>query len=403
MNGCFWHGHSCKRGHRPATNAHFWNEKIEKNIKRDERVAGELAELGWNVLVVWQCELKPSNQVALMQRIEEYLSGVLLDGKVNEVKIMARRSSPKDNPESLRRELVNLLTNFSQELKNGNLRTKVVALVPAFYTLRDLGSSLIPKAQAASARDRIIEYMKQYPFTVIDGDELMVVSGINEWARRVRELRVEYGWWIYSGETLKEMAQNPDFLAELLQLGIDPQKIKREQYVLMSLTQDKQAAYRWNVLNDIRREKISVKDKIIKFLRQNVGAPVTGEELTYLANGRKEWSRRIRELRTEDGWPIMTKNLGRDDLPIGSYVLEEDRQAYEHDRKIPDEVRVKVLTRDKFSCTKCGWNRGMLSPDDPRKMLELHHKKHHKDGGENTVENLVTLCNVCHDGEHRCE
>lgn len=321
--------------------------------------------------------------------------------KVDEVTIMARRSKPKDDPEHLRKELINLLTNFSQELKNGNLRTKVVALVPAFYTLRDLGSSLIPKAQAASARDRIIEYMKQYPFTIIDGDELMVVSGINEWARRVRELRVEYGWWIYSGKTLKQMAQNPDFLDDLLKLGIDPQEIKQEQYVLMSLTQDKQAAYRWNVLNDIRREKISVKDKIIKFLRQNVGVPVTGEELTYLANGRKEWGRRVRELRTQDGWPIMTKNLGREDLPVGSYVLEEDRQAYEHDRKIPDEVRVEVLTRDKFSCTKCGWNRGMFSPDDPRKMLELHHKKHHKDGGENTVENLTTLCNVCHDGEHR--
>ncbi|MFR5760709.1 MAG: HNH endonuclease [Oscillospiraceae bacterium] len=42
-----------------------------------------------------------------------------------------------------------------------------------------------------------------------------------------------------------------------------------------------------------------------------------------------------------------------------------------------------------------------LNRDDPRKMLELHHKQQHKDGGENTVENLITLCNVCHDAIHR--
>ena len=74
------------------------------------------------------------------------------------------------------------------------------------------------------------------------------------------------------------------------------------------------------------------------------------KELSYLANGRTEWARRVRELRTEEGWPIVTKNAGRGDLPVGVYVLEEDRQAYEHDRKIPDDIRVAVLTRDNFSC-----------------------------------------------------
>jgi hypothetical protein len=43
----------------------------------------------------------------------------------------------------------------------------------------------------------------------------------------------------------------------------------------------------------------------------------------------------------------------------------------------------------------------MLSRDDPRRMLELHHVMHHVDKGENTAENLITLCNVHHDEEHR--
>ena len=238
---------------------------------------------------------------------------------------MARRSKPNDTPEALQQHLIDLLTNFSEELKNEDLRAKVVALVPAFHTLRDLGSSLIPKTEAPSARDRIIAYLKQYPLTVIDGDELMVVSGINEWARRVRELRVQFGWWIYSGVTFKQMAQNPDDAQAFLDLGIDPSKIKPDQYVLMSTTQDTEAAYRWNVLNDIRKSRMSVKDKIIKYFRTVVGKPVTGEELSYLAGNTKEWARRVRELRTEEGWPIATKNTGREDLPVGVYVLEKDR------------------------------------------------------------------------------
>lgn len=314
---------------------------------------------------------------------------------------MARRSQPSNVPEELRQSLVELLTNFAEELKKEDLREKVVALVPAFHKLRDLGSSLIPQSEAASARERIIAYLKQYPRVVIDGDELMVVSGIDEWARRVRELRVQFGWWIYSGVTFNQMAQNPDDEAMLRTMGIDPKTIRPDQYVLMREEQDRDAAHRWNVLNEIRKKKVSVKEKIIEYLRKNVGTPVTGEELSYLAGDTKEWARRVRELRTEDGWPIATKNTGRNDLPVGVYVLEEDRQAYEHDRIIPDPIRVAVLERDGFKCTCCGWSRDKLNRDDPRKMLELHHKQQHKDGGENTAENLITLCNVCHDAIHR--
>lgn len=314
---------------------------------------------------------------------------------------MPRRSDPQD-PEALQDELFELLTNFSEKLKSDDLRAKVVSLVPVFHTLRDLGSSLISKDIAPSARDRILAYLRQYPLTVIDGDELTVVSGINEWARRVRELRVQFGWWIYSGLTFKQMAQDdPDVASSFLELGIDVDSIKPDQYVLMRTEQDRDAALRWNVLNEIRKKKTSVKNKIIEYFRKNVGRQVTGEELSYLANGAKEWARRVRELRTEDGWPIVTKNTGREELPVGVYVLEEDRQAYEHDRKIPDPIRVAVLKRDNFSCVNCGWNRSMRSPDDPRKTLELHHIKPHADGGENTEENLETLCNICHDDKHR--
>lgn len=317
---------------------------------------------------------------------------------------MARRSQPNDRPEELRRELVALLTDFADKLEHEDLRAKVQALVPAFRKLRDLGCSLIPMSDASSARDRILAYLLKYPHQIIDGDELAVISGISEWARRVRELRVEFGWWIYSGYTFADMAAAAENVGDTAELsGIEEMHIRPDQYILMRSEQDRDAAFRWNVLNEIRGKKVSVTDKILEYLRRNVGKQVTGEELKYLAGDAKEWARRVRELRTEAGWPIVTRNSGREDLPVGVYLLERDEQAEEHDRNIPDDVRVAVLKRDNFSCTweDCGWNRSMLSPDDPRKFLELHHITHHRERGANTVENLRTLCNVHHDQLHR--
>ncbi len=200
---------------------------------------------------------------------------------------MPRRSKQND-PEILQKELIDLLTHFSDELKKDDLRPKVVALVPAFHTLRDLGSSLIPKEIAPSARDRILAYLRQYPYTVIDGEELMVVSGISEWARRTRELRVQFGWWIYTGVTFRQMAQNPEDKESFLAMGIDPEKVKPDQYVLMNTEQDRDSALRWNIINEIRKKRIAVKDKIIEYFRKNVGKQVTGEELSYLAGNAKE-------------------------------------------------------------------------------------------------------------------
>lgn len=64
VNGCFWHGHDCPRGKRPATNADFWYAKIERNRERDATVTRELAERGIESLTVWQCDLRYCDAVA---------------------------------------------------------------------------------------------------------------------------------------------------------------------------------------------------------------------------------------------------------------------------------------------------------------------------------------------------
>jgi len=389
VDGCYWHG--CpEHGLIPKTNELFWLQKISRNVARDATVNDSLVAAGWYVLRFWQHEIKQDLR-GCVHRVEQALIPAYGKDK------MARRSRQED-PESLRKKLLDLIKNFESELKSNDLRGKVIALAPVHHILRDLGSSLIPKGEAATARDRIILYLAKYPRQVINGNELMVISGIGEWARRVRELRVEFGWSIATGVTAKEMLEEGEL--NLLELGIE--KLSPDDYILLDEQQDRDAAFRWNKANAIRKKKSAVKDKILEFMLVNVGKPVTGEELRYVAGDKTEWARRVRELRTEEGWAVTTKNMGRPDLPIGVYLLEDTHQAPPHDRKIPDDVRRAVLVRDEYSCQHCMWNYTQWNKADPR-HLELHHILHHAKGGENSKSNLITLCTVCHDKVHREE
>jgi DNA mismatch endonuclease (patch repair protein) len=76
INGCFWHGHQgCKFFRLPKTNELFWTNKIAKNHERDIRVRAELKQLGWNTMVVWECQLKPNVRA---QNLEEIYNDLLL-------------------------------------------------------------------------------------------------------------------------------------------------------------------------------------------------------------------------------------------------------------------------------------------------------------------------------------
>lgn len=293
------------------------------------------------------------------------------------------------------KRLVELLSEFNHHVLDGDIREKVLELLPAYKLLNELGKSLIPDGLKISARDRILKYMLLYPGIVIEGKELLIVSGISEWARRVRELRVQFGWSIINGLTVKAMIETGD-----IDLGeIDKRKLTKDNYVLISIDVDKEAAYRWNVANEIRNREIGMKEKILLYFQNNVGKQITGDELQYVAEG-SEWARRVRELRTEEGWPISTRINGRPDLPSGVYVFEENRQTPKHDRKISDSVRREVLARDNYQCKKCGWSVNYQNRADTR-ILEIHHIMRHVDGGKSEPSNLITLCNVCHDVIHR--
>ena len=64
VHGCFWHGHDCRKGKLPATRRKFWKTKITKNKARDVDVTKALEGMGYQVLVVWECQLKDKEALA---------------------------------------------------------------------------------------------------------------------------------------------------------------------------------------------------------------------------------------------------------------------------------------------------------------------------------------------------
>jgi len=75
VHGCFWHGHNCKKGSLPGTRREFWENKINGTKNRDIRNRKALEEKGWNVLTVWECELKSKQSEELLNKLAQKITG----------------------------------------------------------------------------------------------------------------------------------------------------------------------------------------------------------------------------------------------------------------------------------------------------------------------------------------
>ena len=77
VHGCFWHRHddpTCWRSRLPKTRKEFWGPKLEKNTARDAIAQSRLRALGWETLVVWECETAPTRRAWLTRRIDGFLT-----------------------------------------------------------------------------------------------------------------------------------------------------------------------------------------------------------------------------------------------------------------------------------------------------------------------------------------
>jgi hypothetical protein len=302
---------------------------------------------------------------------------------------MSRKRRPSPFPDALR-EIRELLDDFEETRDALSLREQIMLLGEIHHLVLTLGVSVAHEfgGSATSGMDRIQWYMEQLLGQVVRGDELAVVSGISEYARRVRELRVEEGHALYTGSGQHQLPADLPFT------------LKPDDYIYTSSEPDLAAAERWRSLNAIRRLDCGFQKKALELLKSRLRQVVTIAELRYVSNDKYE-PRRVRELRTQHGYMIATRQQGFRDLPPGDYMLlsPEPRNVVEHDRAIPQQVESAVLKRDGGRCRMCGWRPDDWTPADPR-IPELHHLIPHEDGGQQTVDNLVTLCCNCHDKVH---
>ncbi len=58
VHGCFWHQHECSRSRRPSSNREYWDRKLDRNMERDIRNRALLEDMGWAVVMIWECDLE---------------------------------------------------------------------------------------------------------------------------------------------------------------------------------------------------------------------------------------------------------------------------------------------------------------------------------------------------------
>ncbi len=76
VHGCFWHGHDHIT--YPRTNSEFWKSKIEKNRQRDDSCKRQLLDLGWNIITIWECQLKKNVAEQTMRKVEGLINHSML-------------------------------------------------------------------------------------------------------------------------------------------------------------------------------------------------------------------------------------------------------------------------------------------------------------------------------------
>jgi len=221
-----------------------------------------------------------------------------------------------------------------------------------------------PAPPGKGAKGRILAYFLSRGIDVpVLGPELRRISGIQEWARRVRELRVEGGWDIrYDGHAYRLTADQPN----------------------------EEIAEAWRLAHSIRGTSLSARDRILRYLQARVGQVVISELLQYVS-GIQEHGRRIRELRTELGYSISTY-IDRPDIMQDEYVLESSEPTLDlTERQLSETLRKTVFERDGYRCVLCGREYG------PGVLLTAHHLIAKIEGGSDTdPENFVSLCHGDH-------
>jgi hypothetical protein len=146
-------------------------------------------------------------------------------------------------------------------------------------------------------------------------------------------------------------------------------------------------------------KKAGSKALILEFLLKRVGVVVNSKQLQEASNGASEWARRVRELRDEEGYEILS-HKDRAELKPGEYILASIKRRPAFKRGISKETRAFVLERNGHTCQTCGLAAGDVDPYNPGRTirLTLGHIIDKSKGGEDVPSNLRAVCSNCNEG-----
>lgn len=144
---------------------------------------------------------------------------------------------------------------------------------------------------------------------------------------------------------------------------------------------------------------MAAKTELRAHFLKNIGKVMDSDELREVAGNITEWARRVRELRTEEGYQILTHH-DRADLKPGQYLLLDPEPKPSFNRNISKETRALVLDRNGFTCQMCGAVAGEPHPYDATRRTRLHlgHVLDKSLGGTDDASNLRAICSVCNEG-----
>jgi len=146
-------------------------------------------------------------------------------------------------------------------------------------------------------------------------------------------------------------------------------------------------------------KKKGAKVRLREHFLANLGRIMDSGELREVSGNQSEWARRVRELRSEEGYQILTHN-DRSELKPGQYLIENPKPKPAFERSISKETRAFVLDRNGFTCQMCGAVAGEPHPYDLTRKTRLHigHIIDKSQGGGDEPSNLRALCSVCNEG-----
>ncbi|MCC6239748.1 MAG: HNH endonuclease [Phycisphaerales bacterium] len=141
------------------------------------------------------------------------------------------------------------------------------------------------------------------------------------------------------------------------------------------------------------------KQRILEYFMKNLGKIVEARDIQRASGGVVEWARRVRELRNEEGYQILS-HKDRADLKPGQYLLETDKRIPAFHRNISKETRAWVLERNGYTCQMCGVAAGDPDPLGSARTVRLTigHIIDKSKGGDDSPSNLRAICTNCNEG-----